>query len=246
MQSIVNVDEIKQAGKDNIIDVVSHYHPLNSKNKCNCPFHHEETPSFTVFPKTGSCYCFGSCAEKLDSIAFVQKKEGLDYPQALEKVAEILNFTVIYGRKIGKSTMIDFDKFNVKSISIKDRGECYLLPFDNNFRGNQSIALTPTKDIKELSTFLINKLKRLDVLVYLPLEEYTDKNLLNNLIMQLIESKIDTRVDELEAIPYLLKNLSIDKAIGFFNTLSPIFRDAYQDDLPKIPKPKKIKFLHSI
>lgn len=51
-----------------------------------CPFHSERTPSFTVFSKTNSFYCFG-CGSGGDAITFVMKAENLDYPSAVEFLA---------------------------------------------------------------------------------------------------------------------------------------------------------------
>lgn len=51
-----------------------------------CPFHSERTPSFTVFTKTNSFYCFG-CGAGGDAITFVMKAENLDYPSAVELLA---------------------------------------------------------------------------------------------------------------------------------------------------------------
>lgn len=51
-----------------------------------CPFHSEKTPSFTVFSKTNSFYCFG-CGSGGDAITFVMKAENLDYPSAVEFLA---------------------------------------------------------------------------------------------------------------------------------------------------------------
>lgn len=54
---------------------------------CNCPFHSERTPSFTVFTDTQSFYCFG-CGAGGDVITFVMKAENLDFVEALKFLAE--------------------------------------------------------------------------------------------------------------------------------------------------------------
>ncbi|MDE5569233.1 MAG: DNA primase, partial [Ruminococcus sp.] len=54
---------------------------------CNCPFHSERTPSFTVFTDTQSFYCFG-CSAGGDVITFVMKAENLDFVEALKFLAE--------------------------------------------------------------------------------------------------------------------------------------------------------------
>lgn len=54
---------------------------------CNCPFHSEKTPSFTVFPDTQSFYCFG-CGAGGDVITFVMKAENLDFLEAVKLLAE--------------------------------------------------------------------------------------------------------------------------------------------------------------
>ena len=58
-----------------------------------CPFHSERTPSFTVFSKTNSFYCFG-CGSGGDAITFVMKAENLDYPSALEFLATRAGITI--------------------------------------------------------------------------------------------------------------------------------------------------------
>jgi DNA primase len=58
-----------------------------------CPFHNENTPSFTVNDKKGFFYCFG-CHEKGDVVGFVMKTEGLSFPEAVEKLAREVNLPV--------------------------------------------------------------------------------------------------------------------------------------------------------
>ncbi len=53
-----------------------------------CPFHaNVHTPSFAVFPESGTWRCFGACNEGGDIFRFVMKKEGCDFPEALRILA---------------------------------------------------------------------------------------------------------------------------------------------------------------
>lgn len=51
-----------------------------------CPFHSEKTPSFSVSPAKKLFYCFG-CQAGGSVITFVQKAENLDFPEAVEYLA---------------------------------------------------------------------------------------------------------------------------------------------------------------
>jgi len=51
-----------------------------------CPFHNEKTPSFTVNDAKGFYHCFG-CSAHGDIISFLMKNEGLDYRDAVVKLA---------------------------------------------------------------------------------------------------------------------------------------------------------------
>jgi DNA primase len=52
-----------------------------------CPFHDERTPSFSVNAEEKLFYCFG-CQAKGDAIGFVEQAEGLDFPEAVETLAD--------------------------------------------------------------------------------------------------------------------------------------------------------------
>ncbi|MCW5732341.1 MAG: DNA primase [Alphaproteobacteria bacterium] len=51
-----------------------------------CPFHNEKTPSFTVSDDKGFYHCFG-CGAHGDAIEFVRRAEGLNFTEAVERLA---------------------------------------------------------------------------------------------------------------------------------------------------------------
>lgn len=74
--------------------VIEHYGgDINSSDKLCCPIHGENTPSLQVYEDTNSWYCWGACSEGGDEIAFVKSIDGVDFPEAVKKVCEILNIT---------------------------------------------------------------------------------------------------------------------------------------------------------
>ena len=55
-----------------------------------CPFHDERTPSFSVNAEHKLYHCFG-CGESGDAISFVEAQEALDFPGAIEFLADRYN-----------------------------------------------------------------------------------------------------------------------------------------------------------
>ncbi|HET9851383.1 MAG TPA: DNA primase [Candidatus Limnocylindrales bacterium] len=82
------VAEIKS--KLPVAEVVGETVPLKRAGtllKGLCPFHAEKTPSFTVTPERESWHCFG-CGEHGDIFTFVMRRDGLDFKEALARLAE--------------------------------------------------------------------------------------------------------------------------------------------------------------
>jgi DNA primase len=82
------VDEIKD--RIDAVELISNYVQLKRTGRSYkglCPFHAENTPSFVVFPETGTWHCFGACSEGGDIFTFVMKREGWDFQTALEELA---------------------------------------------------------------------------------------------------------------------------------------------------------------
>ncbi len=83
-----SVDRVRQAA--DIVEVVSAHTDLRQQGGRwvgLCPFHEERTPSFSVNAADKLYYCFG-CEAGGDVFGFMQEKEGLDFPQAVELLAE--------------------------------------------------------------------------------------------------------------------------------------------------------------
>jgi DNA primase len=74
--------------------IVEQYATLQASGShlvAHCPFHDEHTPSFTVYPSTGTYYCFG-CGAHGDAVKFLMDKESMTFGQALEAL-ERFEFT---------------------------------------------------------------------------------------------------------------------------------------------------------
>ncbi len=81
-------DEVK--ARVDLVELISRYTPLKRSGntyKGLCPFHSERTPSFIVFPHSGSWRCFGACGVGGDAFSFVMRKENLDFRDALQLLA---------------------------------------------------------------------------------------------------------------------------------------------------------------
>jgi DNA primase len=89
------IDEILM--RTDIESLISGYVSLKRTSdtyKGLCPFHSEKSPSFTVYPKTSSFYCFG-CGIGGDAVTFIKQIEHLDYPDAIEFLAKRAGITVV-------------------------------------------------------------------------------------------------------------------------------------------------------
>jgi len=82
------IEEIKS--KINILDLIKEYievKPAGAYHKALCPFHNEKTPSFMISPERQMYHCFG-CGEHGDIFTFVEKMEGIEFPEALRLLAK--------------------------------------------------------------------------------------------------------------------------------------------------------------
>ncbi len=89
------IDEVKQ--KLDIAEVIGQYAALKKAGRnltALCPFHSEKHPSFFVYPEQQSWHCFGACNTGGDVFAFIMKKEGLDFGEALRLLARRAGVTL--------------------------------------------------------------------------------------------------------------------------------------------------------
>lgn len=86
------VDDIRQ--NTDIVDVISQYLQLRKSGQnyfAHCPFHDDNTPSFSVNNQKQIFYCF-SCGRGGNVFSFLTEIEGLTYPESIIKTAELINY----------------------------------------------------------------------------------------------------------------------------------------------------------
>lgn len=64
----------------------------------SCPFHSENTPSFSISPGKNLWYCH-SCHRGGDGIKFYEEKEGMDFQQAVEAIAKANGIHIEYSKE---------------------------------------------------------------------------------------------------------------------------------------------------
>jgi DNA primase len=83
-----SVERVKEAS--DVVEVISAHTDLRrsgARFTGLCPFHDERSPSFSVDPQEKLYHCFG-CGVGGDVIKFVEEKEGLSFPEAVEALAD--------------------------------------------------------------------------------------------------------------------------------------------------------------
>jgi len=83
------IDDLKD--RADLVRIIELYAPLKKKGAswmgC-CPFHQEKTPSLSVSPAKGFYKCFG-CGKGGNAFTFLMEMEGLNFPEAIQRVAEM-------------------------------------------------------------------------------------------------------------------------------------------------------------
>lgn len=116
-----SVDALKAHA--DIETVVSHYTELkragqNLEACCPLPNHDEKTPSFKVSQSKNIFKCFG-CGKGGDPIKFVMEMDGLDFPEAVCKVADITNFTLEYENNFSESEKKAYEEARKRKRSLQ-------------------------------------------------------------------------------------------------------------------------------
>lgn len=127
-----SIENLKQ--RLDIVDVVGSYLELkkNGANyKCVCPFHNDTSPSLVVSPSKQIYHCF-ACGAGGDSIKFVMEYEKLSYPETIEKLANMVNFSLSYTtndgiKKEDRKLMETLNLFYVKQLDNNPSAKQYLV-----------------------------------------------------------------------------------------------------------------------
>jgi len=95
-----------------IVSILSEYVPLKKKGKnywgC-CPFHNENTPSFSVAADKGFYYCFG-CQSGGNVFNFLMKIENISFFDAVKKLAQKINIPLPQKEKTEQELARDREK----------------------------------------------------------------------------------------------------------------------------------------
>jgi DNA primase len=129
------LEEIKS--KVDIVDVISEHVDVRKAGKsfkALCPFHSEKTPSFVISAEKQVFHCFG-CGVGGDIVAFVMKKEGVEFIDALKMLAERAGVAMpesggfgagAEGRGAAQKVLLSAMQYYSATLKKSDRAQNYL------------------------------------------------------------------------------------------------------------------------
>lgn len=88
-------DRVREA--TDIVDLISEVTKVRRSGRtfmAICPFHEEKTPSMSVDRVRGLYHCFG-CGEGGDVFTFIEKTQGVNFPEAMEILARRAGITLV-------------------------------------------------------------------------------------------------------------------------------------------------------
>ena len=109
------IDELMN--RIDIVDVIEPRVPLKragSEYKACCPFHQENTPSFTVSTRKQFYHCFG-CGAHGTAVGFIMEYDGLEFVDAIEELAHTAGLEV--PREAGTARRVDTGLYDVLEAS---------------------------------------------------------------------------------------------------------------------------------
>lgn len=136
------VQEIKQ--KIDIVSIIQDYVQLQKAGvnwKGSCPFHNEKTPSFMVNQDRQFYYCFG-CSEGGDIFSFIQKIEGMDFPEVLKMLAAKAGVTLKKSK--GRATNLKTRLFDVLDLAARYWNHILTTPY-----GKEALAYVRKRGLDE-------------------------------------------------------------------------------------------------
>jgi len=96
---LCNMPKRKQSNKKDIsliksVPILSIFHPVKprkfgDKTSCCCPIHNDDTPSFYIYHKTNSFYCFG-CGEHGDVIDLYSYIHNTDFKASITELEKMV------------------------------------------------------------------------------------------------------------------------------------------------------------
>lgn len=89
IQKVIEANDLVQIASEVVPDLKQ----KSGKFMACCPFHKEKTPSFQIDPNLQLFYCFG-CHEGGNLVKFVEKIYDMNFPEAIEFLAEKANIEI--------------------------------------------------------------------------------------------------------------------------------------------------------
>jgi DNA primase len=133
-----------------IVDLVSGYVSLKKTGKNHtglCPFHAEKTPSFSVNPDKQIFHCFG-CGAGGDAFKFLEIQEGLNFPEAVRKLAARAGITLPADSKFRGPDKKTEDDRKVLLTIVADAAEYYRRELDGP-AGNEARAYLGKRGVSD-------------------------------------------------------------------------------------------------